>query len=113
MTSQTTAAAPRVIDWRASITGGALILLALVIAFLLDSPWDSVSTFKISRPRDVWVVGHLTVPSQWFTTSRGVSCLREQGCFEQAALEALSLAIALVILAMAFLSGPPPASRSR
>ena len=106
MNSQTTAAAPRAIDWRASITGGALILLALVIAFLLDSPWDSVSTFKISRPRDVWVVGHLTLPSQWFTTIAAVVLaflgtrlfLKGGGRWTT-----LSLAVALVILAMAFL----------
>ena len=43
--------APRLIDWRASISGGVLIALALVVALLLDTPWDSVSTFRIS-PRN-------------------------------------------------------------
>ena len=96
---------PRAIDRRASITGGALILLALVIAFLLDSPWESVSTFKISRPRDVWVVGHLTVPSQWFTTIAAVflAFLGTRLFLKVGRWTTLSLAVALVILAMAFL----------
>ncbi|MEC7212274.1 MAG: hypothetical protein VXW25_09745, partial [Pseudomonadota bacterium] len=63
---------PRVIDYRASATGTVLILLALVVAFFLDAPWDTMSTFKISRPRDVWAVGNLTVPSQWFNTIASV-----------------------------------------
>ena len=98
--------APRAIDYRASATGGILIALALVIAFLLDTPWDSISTFKISRPRDVWAVGNLTVPSQWFNTIAAVGLaflgtrlfLKGGGRWT-----ALALGLGLVILAMAFL----------
>ena len=98
--------APRAIDYRASATGGVLILLALVVAFFLDAPWDALSTFKISRPRDVWAVGNLTVPSQWFNTIAAVGLaflgtrlfLKGGGRWT-----ALALGLGLVILAMAFL----------
>ena len=98
--------APRLIDWRASISGGVLIALALVVALLLDAPWDSVSTFRISRPRDVWAVGNLTVPSQWFNVIAAVLLaflgtrlfLKGGGRWT-----ALALGIGLVVLAMAFL----------
>ena len=63
---------PRFADRRAAVSGAVLIGLALVITFLLDTPWDSVSTFRISRPRDVWAVGNLTVPSQWFNVAASV-----------------------------------------
>ena len=96
----------RSIDWRASITGGLLIFLALVVALFLDTSWDSVSTFRISRPRDVWAVGNLTVPSQWFNTIAAIALaflgtrlfLRGGGRWT-----ALAMGTGLVILAMAFL----------
>ena len=60
----TSGTAPAVImDKRRIISGFALVLLAAVIMFFLDAPWDSVSTFKISRPRDNWAVGNLVLPS--------------------------------------------------
>ena len=96
----------RSIDWRASITGGLLIFLALVVALFLDTSWDAVSTFRISRPRDVWAVGNLTVPSQWFNTIAAIALaflgtrlfLRGGGRWT-----ALAMGTGLVILAMAFL----------
>ena len=95
----------RSIDWRASITGGLLIFLALVVALFLDTSWDAVSTFRISRPRDVWAVGNLTVPSQWFNTIAAIALaflgtrlfLRGGGRWT-----ALAMGTGLVILAMAF-----------
>ena len=53
------------LDMRSLITGGALVALALVVLFLLDTGIDSQSTFKLSRPRDVWAIGNLVVPSYW------------------------------------------------
>ena len=96
----------RSIDWRASITGGLLIFLALVVTLFLDTSWDAVSTFRISRPRDVWAVGNLTVPSQWFNTIAAIALaflgtrlfLRGGGRWT-----ALAMGTGLVILAMAFL----------
>jgi len=96
----------RTIDWRAAITGGLLIFLALVVALFLDTSWDAVSTFRISRPRDVWAVGNLIVPSQWFNTVAAIALaflgtrlfLRGGGRWT-----ALAMGTGLVILAMAFL----------
>lgn len=48
---------------RGRIVGFLLLALALMVAFLLDSPADSLSTFKISRPRDMIVLPNLVVPS--------------------------------------------------
>ena len=97
---------PRFADRRAAVSGAVLIGLALVITFLLDTPWDSVSTFRISRPRDVWAVGNLTVPSQWFNVAASVLLaflgtrlfLKGGGRWT-----ALALGVGLVVLAMAFL----------
>ena len=82
------------------------MLLAAVIMFFLDAPWDSVSTFKISRPRDNWAVGNLVLPSQLFNLIAAIILaflgtrlfLRGGGRWT-----GLSLGIGLVILAMAFL----------
>ena len=52
-----------VTDWRRIISGFTLVMLAAIVLFLLDAPWDSVSTFRISRPRDTWAVGNLVLPS--------------------------------------------------
>ncbi|NCF49446.1 MAG: ABC transporter permease [Bacteroidetes bacterium] len=95
-----------VIDWRTSISGGVLILLALIIAFLLDTPWENVSTFRISRPRDEWAVGNLVVPSQWFNVIAAVFLaflgtrlfLKGGGRWT-----ALFLGVGLVVLAITFL----------
>ena len=97
---------PRFADRRAAVSGAVLIGLALVITFLLDTPWDSVSTFRISRPRDVWAVGNLTVPSQWFNVAASLLLaflgtrlfLKGGGRWT-----ALALGVGLVVLAMAFL----------
>ena len=97
---------PGITDRRAAVTGGVLIGLALIITFLLDTPWDSVSTFRISRPRDVWAVGNLAVPSQWFNLAASVLLaflgtrlfLKGGGRWT-----ALALGVGLVVLAMAFL----------
>ena len=103
----TSGTAPAVImDKRRIISGFALVLLAAVIMFFLDAPWDSVSTFKISRPRDNWAVGSLVLPSQLFNLIAAIILaflgtrlfLRGGGRWT-----GLSLGIGLVILAMAFL----------
>ena len=103
----TSGTSPAVImDKRRIISGFALVLLAAVIMFFLDAPWDSVSTFKISRPRDNWAVGNLVLPSQLFNLIAAIILaflgtrlfLRGGGRWT-----GLSLGIGLVILAMAFL----------
>jgi len=63
--SQSLTASARSLDMRTVITGGALVALSLVVLFLLDTGIDSKSTFKLSRPRDVWAIGNLVVPSYW------------------------------------------------
>ena len=63
--SKSLAASARSLDIRSVVTGGALVALSLVVLFLLDTGVDSQSTFKLSRPRDVWVIGSLVVPSYW------------------------------------------------
>ena len=102
----TSGTAPAVImDKRRIISGFALVMLAAVIMFFLDAPWDSVSTFKISRPRDNWAVGNLVLPSQLFNLIAAIILaflgtrlfLRGGGRWT-----GLSLGIGLVILAMAF-----------
>ena len=104
--SSTATAPTRSVDWRAAITGSLLIFLALVVALFLDTSWDAVSTFRISRPRDVWAVGNLTVPSQWFNLVAAIALaflgtrlfLKGGGRWT-----ALAMGTGLVILAMAFL----------
>ena len=96
----------RLIDWRAYVSGGVLIALALIVALLLDTPWDAVSTFRISRPRDVWAVGNLTVPSQWFNVVASILLaflgtrlfLKGGGKWT-----ALALGMGLLVLVIAFL----------
>ncbi len=51
---------------RRRITGAVLVAMGLLVAFLLDAPSDSLSTFKISRPRDMIVLPHLVIPSSLF-----------------------------------------------
>ncbi|MGB2408496.1 MAG: hypothetical protein ACPH9T_06195 [Paracoccaceae bacterium] len=63
--SQSLAVSARSLDMRSVVTGGALVALSLVVLFLLDTGVDSQSTFKLSRPRDVWAIGNLVVPSYW------------------------------------------------
>ncbi|HBD51513.1 MAG TPA: ABC transporter permease, partial [Alphaproteobacteria bacterium] len=95
-----------VTDWRRIISGFTLVMLAAIVLFLLDAPWDSVSTFRISRPRDTWAVGNLVVPSQLINTLAAIILaflgtrlfLRGGGRWT-----GLSLGVGLIILAMAFL----------
>lgn len=50
---------------RARVTGGILLVLALVVVILFgDAPGDA--TFRLSRPRDTWVLPNLVVPAQPF-----------------------------------------------
>ena len=95
-----------VTDWRRIISGFTLVMLAAIVLFLRDAPWDSVSTFRISRPRDTWAVGNLVVPSQLINTLAAIILaflgtrlfLRGGGRWT-----GLSLGVGLIILAMAFL----------
>ena len=95
-----------VTDWRRIISGFTLVMLAAIVLFLLDAPWDSVSTFRISRPRDTWAVGNLVLPSQLINTLAAIILaflgtrlfLRGGGRWT-----GLSLGVGLIILAMAFL----------
>lgn len=68
-TAQSLKASARSLDMRSVITGGALLALSLVVLFWLDTGVDSQSTFKLSRPRDVWAIGNLVVPSYWVNLS--------------------------------------------
>ena len=95
-----------VTDWRRIISGFTLVMLAAIVLFLLDAPWDSVSTFRISRPRDTWAVGNLVLPSQLINTLAAIILaflgtrlfLGGGGRWT-----GLSLGVGLIILAMAFL----------
>ena len=95
-----------VTEWRRIISGFTLVMLAAIVLFLLDAPWDSVSTFRISRPRDTWAVGNLVLPSQLINTLAAIILaflgtrlfLRGGGRWT-----GLSLGVGLIILAMAFL----------
>lgn len=95
-----------VTDWRRIISGFTLVMLAAIVLFLLDAPWDSVSTFRISRPRDTWAVGNLVLPSQLINTLAAIILaflgtrlfLHGGGRWT-----GLSLGVGLIILAMAFL----------
>lgn len=50
---------------RARFTGAVLLLLAgFVVVVFGDAPGDA--TFRLSRPRDTWVLPHLVVPAQPF-----------------------------------------------
>jgi simple sugar transport system permease protein len=51
------------LDVRSVISGCVLVSLSVVVLFLLDTNFDSQSTFRLSRPRDDWAIGNLVVPS--------------------------------------------------
>jgi simple sugar transport system permease protein len=90
---------------RSRVTGAVLIALAIFTAFVFgDAPGDA--TFRLSRPRDAWVLADLVVPAQPFiyiaaalTAFLGArQFLRGGGRWTT-----LSLGIGLAIFVMAFL----------
>lgn len=90
---------------RARVTGAVLLGLAIFTAFVFgDAPGDA--TFRMSRPRDVWMLPDLVVPAQRFiyvaaaiTAFLGArQFLRGSGRWST-----LSLGIGLAIVVMAFL----------
>ena len=104
--AQSLSASARSLDMRSVITGGALVALSLVVLFLLDTGIDSQSTFKLSRPRDVWAIGNLVVPSYWVNLAI-TAALAFLG-FRQfakggAKWRTLSLAAGLTLFVIAFL----------
>ena len=91
---------------RARIVGGLLIALALFIVFVfgLDAAGDA--TFRLSRPRDTWVLPSLVVPSRPFIhIAAAVLAFLGARQFLRGGVRwtALSLGIGLTVLVMAFL----------
>ena len=104
--SQSLSASARSLDMRSVVTGGALVALSLVVLFLLDTGVDSQSTFKLSRPRDVWAIGNLVVPSYWVNLA--ITAVLAFLGFRQfakggAKWRTLSLAAGLTLFVIAFL----------
>jgi simple sugar transport system permease protein len=90
---------------RTRVTGAILILLALFVLVVFgDAPGDA--TFRLSRPRDAWVLGDLVVPAQPFIQIAAAlmaflgarQFLRGGGRWTT-----LSLGVGLAIFVMAFL----------
>ena len=104
--AQSLTASARSLDMRSVITGGALVALSLVVLFWLDTGVDSQSTFKLSRPRDVWAIGNLVVPSYWVNLA--ITAVLAFLGFRQftkggAKWRTLSLAAGLTLFVIAFL----------
>ncbi|PID36693.1 MAG: ABC transporter permease [Rhodobacterales bacterium] len=90
----------------ARIIGTILIALSLLVLFVLDVAAGEVATFKLSKPRDAWVLPHLVVPGSPFNLAvaallafLGVRQFLKGG----ARWTSISLGIGLALLVMAFL----------
>ena len=93
-------------DRQARITGAILIGLAIVIAWSLAPGADIVSTFRLSRPGDRFMVGDLVVPATSFiyAATAGMAFLGARQFLRGGARwTSVSLGIGLTFAVMAFL----------
>ncbi|GGD38527.1 ABC transporter permease [Sinisalibacter lacisalsi] len=90
---------------QARITGGILIGLSLLVLFLLDVAASEVATFKLSRPRDAWVLPDLVVPGAFNTIAAALLAFLGVRQFLRGGgrWTSLSLGIGIALVIMAFL----------
>ncbi|SMH53728.1 ABC transporter permease [Maritimibacter sp. HL-12] len=90
---------------QARITGAVLIGLSLVVLFLLDVAAGQVATFKLSRPRDVWVAPDLVVPGAFNTVAAALLAFLGVRQFLRGGgrWTSLSLGIGIALVIVAFL----------